>query len=364
MQRTLLALFFIFFFANTAIANQTNDTNLFNAVTVGDSARVKSLLNEGASPNACFTSTGFTALMGATRFPDTGILRDLIDAGADVNIKTTTGETALLYAVMSNNVEAVRILVSAGADINAKNGLGLTPIGFANTIRNNEMIATLKMTLEKTSPLLTESPIETKVDMDLITSNDSSIFLNINKKNILIAKNDIDRIKNEDGWNLKAAYYLGKKTNDRILENTYVHRYQLITPYTLIRYEAYKADRAYRLFDDTLVETLKNYDGVVWIWIWSAGTYDRYVNITTAPLISHVVLKVEEKIYQPLDRNIFIPDTLFSGMGINTDHIWPFPASIFSDDNIPIEVIATDMRDRRHILVLDQQKIERIQEKM
>lgn len=46
----------------------------------------------------------------------------LIDNGADVNIPTTAGETALSYAVHLGRKDIIKILLQAGADYNVKLG--------------------------------------------------------------------------------------------------------------------------------------------------------------------------------------------------------------------------------------------------
>jgi len=55
-------------------------------------------------------------------------VRELIDAGADVNVAQTDGSTALLWAAYQSYPEMVATLVAAGADPNDANDFGVTPL--------------------------------------------------------------------------------------------------------------------------------------------------------------------------------------------------------------------------------------------
>ncbi len=50
----------------------------------------------------------------------TGIMKKLIAAGADVNLRQMYDETALIWAAKANALDAIQVLLAAGADINAK----------------------------------------------------------------------------------------------------------------------------------------------------------------------------------------------------------------------------------------------------
>src|SRR5580765_3431362 len=63
-------------------------------------------------------------------------IRDLISAGAEVNLPTNDpdGETPLIRAIAAGNLVAVQILIAAGADVNLpqKGGRSWTPLMFAH----------------------------------------------------------------------------------------------------------------------------------------------------------------------------------------------------------------------------------------
>ena len=111
---------------------------------------VKWLLANGQNPNRVSEKTGETALhvvickKGDPR--RTEIVRALIEAGADVNVKTIPGtetgcfmrdaflkgETPLHRAAAYGEIEMVQALLDAGADPSAKDANGDTPISWGS----------------------------------------------------------------------------------------------------------------------------------------------------------------------------------------------------------------------------------------
>ena len=72
-----------------------------------------------------YPTTAF-GLYHAAANNDVEAVRDLVDAGVDVNAKSTQGESILANAVIRAGPEVVRILVDAGADVNAEGNFGRT----------------------------------------------------------------------------------------------------------------------------------------------------------------------------------------------------------------------------------------------
>ena len=68
--------------------------------------------------------TTASGLYDAAANNDVEAVRDLVDAGVDVNAKGTRGESILTNAVIRAGPEVVQILVDAGADVNAKDNFG------------------------------------------------------------------------------------------------------------------------------------------------------------------------------------------------------------------------------------------------
>jgi ankyrin repeat protein len=89
-------------------------TALMLAVT--DAAKVRTLLEHGAAVNAK-SDTERTALLVAASYPGTvGVLRLLLERGADLRAQDRSGATALSLAVRSADIDVVRFLVDRGLD--------------------------------------------------------------------------------------------------------------------------------------------------------------------------------------------------------------------------------------------------------
>jgi uncharacterized protein len=109
-----------------------------------DLTAVRSLLQQGASPNARnWDGNTLTALMVAAQNGCSDIVKRLLDAGAEVNAKADfasgikanvlKGITALSSAAASGNANVVRILLEHGADVHAQTDNGATVMLSAST---------------------------------------------------------------------------------------------------------------------------------------------------------------------------------------------------------------------------------------
>jgi hypothetical protein len=109
-----------------------NSTDIFDAAVNGNTEFVISYIKSGGDANAV-KSDGVTPLMLAAYFGRTDVMKLLIDAGADVNLKDNiSSETALMMASSRGRVEAVRLLIGARANVNARNRDGRTALMYAN----------------------------------------------------------------------------------------------------------------------------------------------------------------------------------------------------------------------------------------
>ncbi len=106
-------------------------------------AIVSMLLKKGAYINAVSKDRGNTALMDAAAEKDIEILKDLIDAGAHLDIKSKSGQTALILAVGQKDENIASILITAGASVTETDNLGMSAEKYArlfNLIRIIDLI--------------------------------------------------------------------------------------------------------------------------------------------------------------------------------------------------------------------------------
>ena len=96
-----------------------NDIVFFNAVSGGNIKQVKDLISTGIDVNI-LNEDGDTALIIASKNDHLEIVKVLIAAGADANIKSRHG-TALTIVSKIGHLEIIKTLITTGADINFQN---------------------------------------------------------------------------------------------------------------------------------------------------------------------------------------------------------------------------------------------------
>lgn len=123
------------------VQDQRGNSALVYAAANGHVEVVRLLLDAGANANLKDIN-GCTALFHAADENDTQIIYDLLAAGADFNAQSKNGETPLMLAVGSQwwhcpstghrrRNQTVPILLGEGADPNITNSTGLSPLVFA-----------------------------------------------------------------------------------------------------------------------------------------------------------------------------------------------------------------------------------------
>lgn len=105
---------------------------------------LRMLIDAGADMNIK-KDDGMTSLMLACRHHNNlENIQTLIDAGADLNIKRDSGETALMINCRYLHItETVKMLINAGADVNIKDRCGDTALYYGSYSNNVEIVQML-----------------------------------------------------------------------------------------------------------------------------------------------------------------------------------------------------------------------------
>ncbi len=105
--------------------------------------QIRELLERGADPNVR-NFRGETPLhRAAIRNPDLDVSRTLIGAGADVNAQDEKGTTPLHRAAHNPSTGRAELLIEAGADVGARDNSGATPLHHAAESGHEAMIVRL-----------------------------------------------------------------------------------------------------------------------------------------------------------------------------------------------------------------------------
>ena len=108
-------------------ASEDPAPNLTLAALKGNTGLVIELLQAGADPDAC-DGQGRTPLIEAAFGGHVDTLSALLGAGADPNARDPEGWTPLMEAASKGRLDVVKLLLAAGADVNATNREGRTAL--------------------------------------------------------------------------------------------------------------------------------------------------------------------------------------------------------------------------------------------
>jgi len=106
------------------------EDDLVNAIETNDITQIKSLLKDDATLINKTDANGNTMLMIACKSKNLGIVKTLLEMGAQgtINKQNAVGDTALHIACKNGYAAIASVLVLNGADLTIKNVLGKTPI--------------------------------------------------------------------------------------------------------------------------------------------------------------------------------------------------------------------------------------------
>ncbi|MFO8183808.1 MAG: ankyrin repeat domain-containing protein [Candidatus Aegiribacteria sp.] len=108
---------------------------LHSAAQAGDPGAVKAALADGARVNehSHLLMNRPTPLTAASAAGHTGVVRLLLERGADADLADGMEMTPLMHASQQGHAEVVRLLMEAGTDINARDSLGNDAMAHASS---------------------------------------------------------------------------------------------------------------------------------------------------------------------------------------------------------------------------------------
>jgi NAD(P)-dependent dehydrogenase (short-subunit alcohol dehydrogenase family) len=104
------------------------DMSLHEAIVRGDLEAVRELIEAGADLNVRDPTGGSSPLITAATFGQTEAAKALIEAGADLDQQNNDGSTALITAAFFAHADIVEALLAAGADKSIRNNAGSTAL--------------------------------------------------------------------------------------------------------------------------------------------------------------------------------------------------------------------------------------------
>jgi ankyrin repeat protein/penicillin V acylase-like amidase (Ntn superfamily) len=110
--------------------NEYNLTELYWAAYLGESQKVRNLLENGADANVT-TGIGTTPLMAATQAGHMDVVRYLLDSGAEIDLADRRGNTPLIAAVVFGQPDIAADLIKTGAKVQLANKSNLGPLHYS-----------------------------------------------------------------------------------------------------------------------------------------------------------------------------------------------------------------------------------------
>ncbi len=107
-----------------------NSFALRNCIYDNKLGLLKFLLNKGANPDVC-NHLKDTPLILACFLLNREIAKELIKYGADINIRGNNGETALMASVRQRDTEMMKVLLENNADVNITDIFNTSPLCYA-----------------------------------------------------------------------------------------------------------------------------------------------------------------------------------------------------------------------------------------
>ncbi|XP_061743037.1 uveal autoantigen with coiled-coil domains and ankyrin repeats isoform X5 [Nerophis ophidion] len=164
-------------------------TALHDAVMAGCSSSVKLLCDSGASVNTS-DFDGRTPLVLATQMCHPRICQLLLERGANISVRDKQKKTALILGCEYGCKDAVEVLLKNGADVKEMDSLGHDAFHYARLSKNHELVALIKVCLDKATREKEAAKIEQWKRQQSVERSDS---MESNRKDHMIK--DLERQK-------------------------------------------------------------------------------------------------------------------------------------------------------------------------
>lgn len=120
----------------------SNNVSLLNhGVRSGHNDILMMLLENGADPNAVSGDRGNTPVMDAASTGQTELVRLLLAAGADPDVRSKSGQTGLMMAVGEGYAQISSLFIEAGCDLSITDQLGMTAEKYARLFNTPEIVS-------------------------------------------------------------------------------------------------------------------------------------------------------------------------------------------------------------------------------
>lgn len=173
------------------------------------------------------------------------------------------------------------------------------------------------------------------------------------------AKRTCGDLKEIGDWYRRVGYYLGDK--DYALSTGWApQKVQLITPYSLTKYIYFDATSELKAPEKALLDEVASMKDIVWVWVWSNGSYGIINTEEPAPKVKDVVIKtVGNDFFYHLDKDKYIPEKAMALAKVEKGQLWPFPAKLFALKNVPFDIVILDDKNNKKPLTITTEHLEK-----
>lgn len=339
---------------NAHIHRLAPEDELCTAITAKNNDEIIKLLNSGISVNSKATITNTPALTVAVYASNLGAAEILLKHGADINILDSSRNTPLMVAVIKNDIVMVKFLLRYSPDINIINNFGFTPLSYAIQQNKNDIEKLLIDYKQGTFNLNSSANPQNNIDDTPSSSNiyyqttnavdpTKTSLVVLDARSILQSKSDAPNLKKFNNFLNQIGYHLWRREFNPLshgLNNVEDQEIALITPYSFSKYLHFIEGVSFKEPNPLYIQNILNENNIVYIAIYSPRTnFGMRHGFLSAPKITNVVLKINNKIHQPIESNVL---SIYNSSRFNNMQLFAFSIELFHQDNVPFQILLAD----------------------